>query len=90
MVPKGLSFILVFLLVTLISLGEANNNRKLLKSHTNYQPLHSPLPSPIHSPLPSPIYSPPLDHLPLPQGYKASFYRKSPSVPSSKPWWWLL
>lgn len=82
MVSQGVSLTLLFLLATLIALGEANNNRKLLESHTNYQPLHSPLPSPIHSPNQ-------LDP-PRPQGYKTFFYRKAPSPPSRKPWWWLL
>ncbi|CAF1931913.1 hypothetical protein BRARA_E02118 [Brassica rapa] len=80
MVSRGLSLTLIFLLVALfIALGEANNNRKILQSHTNHQPVHSPLPSPIYSP-------DPLD----PKGYETFFYRRSPSKPSRKPWWWLL
>lgn len=71
MVSQGFSFTLVFLLATLITIGEANNNRKLLYTQTNYQP-DSPLPSPVYSPPPpipvyspdpppSPVYSPPAD-----------------------------
>lgn len=77
MVSQGFSFTLVFLLATLITLGEANNNRKLLYTQTNYQPA-SPLPSPVYSPPPppspvyspdpppSPVYSPPADLPPHP------------------------
>jgi len=72
MVSQGISLTLVFLLVTLITLGEANNNRKLLYTYNNYQPQHSPLPSPVYSspadlpPPPTPVYSPPPADLPPP------------------------
>ncbi|XP_010466296.1 PREDICTED: extensin-like isoform X2 [Camelina sativa] len=104
MVSQGLSFTIVFLLATLITLGEANNNRKLLQTYTNYQPEHSPLPSPVYSPPadlppppPTPFYSPPVDlplpptpiYPPPPQAYQAYYYRRSPPPPA-RPWWWLI
>ncbi|CAN8268903.1 unnamed protein product [Cochlearia groenlandica] len=96
MVSQGLSFTIVFLLATLISLGEANyNNRKLLYTPNKYQkPVYSPLPSPVHSPpvalTPPPPPTPVIR--PTPQGYKPSYYKENPSPPppSTKSWWWLL
>ncbi|CAN6990841.1 hypothetical protein BRARA_A02800 [Brassica rapa] len=72
MAYQGHSFTLIFLLATLISLGESNTNRKLLQTPNNYQPLYSPLPSPVYStpvdlpPSPSSVYSPPADLPPPP------------------------